>query len=761
MTEGNGRYREILEQKIRQGLLDNGYVLGDKLSVSLPGPSGSKVFRGEKDGEAVALKIASYSFLDSFEDDAVEKLDDFRRRERETLQQAGNHPNIPSYRDSFTIDGDERSEPIHVLVMEYLNHPSIADRIKKRERLSDGGAKILLRGGLSAENHLHIGLPTQILHRDVKTSNVLTSEDNAYLIDFDIVKQGDSDSTRATQLRPNGYYPEDFYRGTEDSQRPEHDVVALGNVAIAGIAGKEIEFLRYEQGVYGLEPIDTSRLNVYPEIRKYLAKITAPLGSRFHTAQEALEGLERVLGSSLPARIEPAQEPETREVAEIREGDLLGRYSIEETDTHIIITEMRDGKFLSSNKFEKGRDIYETAKRIREDLLGRWGGFPEHRGYLAEEHVDSVNREVDGVTLSFLQYAAQKNPILQPVVDGDQTMQEVYDEVKKGKPSVGRLVAEIAESFGGALTRFHDGPNPFEITSEYKQSREEHNPRVGKLEKVVSGAEQALGGLKENLEGAMLGGGLSFVSVVYLGSYFLPEASGLTQFLCYLSGTPLGVKLGSNIQRGFKRRFLKKKYNELQRMVTEGRAAAGLEDKVGDVSLDNRENNIVSIKTFGLGSILTFGMYGGLLYNGVDPMTAGVSSGLLGGVSLLPFRTLLKNHALKQKRLDLGFPAKVEMYTENYNLLESPDRLKDILSNAGLKKKLGRKKFVNDDGNIEVRYRDASRWAGRRSFGWPVRDFTETNVKVIAPKRKIAEPVLSLMESLIPIRKKISGGSGT
>ena len=302
MTDRNNGTRE----RIVAGLAERGYTLNEMLSTGA-GASGSVVFKGEYEGKPVALKLASYGLLNSFAGENVEKLKDFRRREVETLRLAGNHSNIPNYIESFNIEGNNQ-DPVYILVMEYLDYPSIAARIRAGERISDEEAKILLKDGLSAEDHLHTKLPTQILHRDIKTPNVLINGKKAYLIDFDIVKQGDRNSTRATNIEPNGYYPADFYGAIEEAQKPEHDVVALGNVAAAGIAGKEIGPLRYEQGLYGLEPVNTSRLNVSPAIRDYLAKMIAPPGKRFQTAREALEGLERIIGLSV-ALHQPVPQP--------------------------------------------------------------------------------------------------------------------------------------------------------------------------------------------------------------------------------------------------------------------------------------------------------------------------------------------------------------------------------------------------------------------------------------------------------------------
>ncbi|HEA46521.1 MAG TPA: hypothetical protein ENH99_01945 [Candidatus Pacearchaeota archaeon] len=433
-------------ERVVSGLAERGYTLGEILSTNL-GASGSAVFRGEYEGKPVALKLASYGFLNSFAGENVEKLENFRRREVETLRLAGNHPSIPNYIESFDID-IENQDPVYVLAMEYLDCPSIADRIARGERISDEEAKIFFRDGLSAEDHLHTGLPTQTLHRDVKTKNALFDGSKAYLIDFDIVKQGDGSSTRATQIEPNGYYPADFYGGTDDSHRPEHDVVALGNVAIAGIAGKEIGLIRYGQGGYGLEPVDTSNLNVSPEVRKYLAKMTAPPNQRFQTAREALEGLERILGSSVQI-VKPEPETQEQPPTEVAEPEVKEGWVIERQDTGNLLAVRKGGVYtgLAIPIAEEGKDVYEKVKDHEENA----------REIFSHTDIDSkmIDEEVRGATRAYFQYLAQENPdnsALGELARGEQSLEGIVRGVRKIKDKDQRneRADEIAEIFSGA-----------------------------------------------------------------------------------------------------------------------------------------------------------------------------------------------------------------------------------------------------------------------------------------------------------------------
>ena len=564
-------------ERVVSGLAERGYTLGEILSTNL-GASGSAVFRGEYEGKPVALKLASYGFLNSFAGENVEKLENFRRREVETLRLAGSHPSIPNYIESFDID-IENQDPVYVLAMEYLDCPSIADRIARGERISDEEAKIFFRDGLSAEDHLHTGLPTQTLHRDVKTKNALFDGSKAYLIDFDIVKQGDGSSTRATQIEPNGYYPADFYGGTDDSHRPEHDVVALGNVAIAGIAGKEIGLIRYGQGGYGLEPVDTSNLNVSPEVRKYLAKMTAPPNQRFQTAREALEGLERILGSSVPiVKPEPeTQEQPSTEVAEVGEDgeNLPSKYSITNHGhgawTFRMPKPSRGNDTASIlRQFDEGKDVHETIKNLRDKIANQFGYsqsvLPE--GSKMPDYLEAESQ----LTRVCLQYLAQENPTnsaLSELASG-KNPEQLYEEVKAGKPS--RL------QHGTNLFFRHPDLARFE----YKQARKEYDEKVGQLEEIASGVKGALGGIFDRYPyglfvGFWVGGGLGIATAAYL----FGNPGGIYDLLVPAGGI-FGAVAGSNFQRYLERRKLLEKITEMDSWNLTPESPKKLEDRVGE-----------------------------------------------------------------------------------------------------------------------------------------------------------------------------------
>jgi len=155
------------------------------------------------------------------------------------------------------------------------------------------------------------------------------------------------------------------------------------------------------------------------------------------------------------------------------------------------------------------------------------------------------------------------------------------------------------------------------------------------------------------------------------------------------------------------------------------------------------------------GLTTTLAALGGFYFGGMAGSVLGVAGGFsagyfLGAGTIESYSKYLTKRALKQKRLELGLPAKPEkpemLFVEEYTLPESPDRLKDVLSNSGLKKKFGRRKFVNEKGDVIVDYTPCNTYA---PFSFMCL-LEETSVEVRAPKRETAEPVLSVIESLIP-----------
>lgn len=151
------------------------------------------------------------------------------RREVEMLAPLAHEHILPVY-DS----GQEG--PWHYLVMPYISHGTLSDRLDTRGPLTPGEAGILLDQLASALQYAH---DHGILHRDIKPSNILLRDDAyAYLTDFGIAKS----FTQADSLTQTG-----SFIGTPEYMAPElfetqatqgSDIYALGVVLYAMLIGK-------------------------------------------------------------------------------------------------------------------------------------------------------------------------------------------------------------------------------------------------------------------------------------------------------------------------------------------------------------------------------------------------------------------------------------------------------------------------------------------------------------------------------------------
>lgn len=125
--------------------------------------------------------------------------------------------------------------PWHYLVMPYIQGGTLADRLKTRGPLSPTEADILLEQIANALQYAH---ERGILHRDIKTSNILLRDDTyAYLSDFGIARSLElvSELTQAGTIigTPEYMAPELVDRPASQSS----DIYALGIVLYSMLVG--------------------------------------------------------------------------------------------------------------------------------------------------------------------------------------------------------------------------------------------------------------------------------------------------------------------------------------------------------------------------------------------------------------------------------------------------------------------------------------------------------------------------------------------
>ena len=130
------------------------------------------LFRSSKLGRDVAIKVLP----DRFASDS-ERLARFQREAK--MLAALNHPNIAA------IYGFEQSSGIHALVMELVEGPTLADRIRTGAISVDESLPIA-RQIADAVEYAH---DNNVIHRDLKPANIKVKEDGTVkVLDFGLAK---------------------------------------------------------------------------------------------------------------------------------------------------------------------------------------------------------------------------------------------------------------------------------------------------------------------------------------------------------------------------------------------------------------------------------------------------------------------------------------------------------------------------------------------------------------------------------------------
>ena len=143
------------------------------------------------------------------------------------------HPHIISIHDVFEDNGTA------YYVMEYLDHGSLADVVKRQGRLAEADALRYIRQIADALRYIHA---RKMNHLDVKPGNILIDEeDHAVLIDFGLSKRYDDEGNQ-TSTTPvgisHGYAPlEQYKKGGVGTFSPSTDIYSLGATLYKLITG--------------------------------------------------------------------------------------------------------------------------------------------------------------------------------------------------------------------------------------------------------------------------------------------------------------------------------------------------------------------------------------------------------------------------------------------------------------------------------------------------------------------------------------------
>ncbi len=229
----------------------------------------------------------------------------FRERfMRESQRAAGlDHPNVIPIYDAGEIDGGDADGLLYI-AMRYVDGPDLRSLLRRDGRLGVGRTLYMLEQVASALDAAH---DNQLIHRDVKPSNILIAEpsEHVYLTDFGVAKQ-----TTAPDLTRTG-----IFVGTIEYAAPEQiegltldrrtDVYALGCVLYECLAGRPPFERDAEVAVMHahLTSPPPRLTEVRPDLPKELDRVIARAmaksrDERFATAPELVDAVHAILRRS-------------------------------------------------------------------------------------------------------------------------------------------------------------------------------------------------------------------------------------------------------------------------------------------------------------------------------------------------------------------------------------------------------------------------------------------------------------------------------
>lgn len=207
------------------------------------------------------------------------KCIDLFERESKLLKHL-DHPHIPNYIDSFTLQDDQ--ETYFLLVQEYVRGKTLTEWLEDGRRFQY--AEILALAWQAADilTYLHHFQPP-IIHRDLKPSNFMLDEnDKLWIIDFGAVR--DTLLTQGTRgstiIGTFGYMPMEQYEGRA---QPASDLYALGMTLIYLLTRQEPSQLPKHQ----LKPEFRSRCQVPESFSRVLDRLVElDLHHRYRSAEK-------------------------------------------------------------------------------------------------------------------------------------------------------------------------------------------------------------------------------------------------------------------------------------------------------------------------------------------------------------------------------------------------------------------------------------------------------------------------------------------
>lgn len=225
------------------------------------------------------------------------------QREAEVLSQL-NHPGIPEVEPEgyFTVFPRNSTEPIHCLVMEYIEGMNLEEYLQQRQNRPIN-QKLALEWLTELSTILDVVHSQNFFHRDIKPSNIMLKPDgNLALIDFGIARKvtstimGGGQNTRA--YTP-GYAAPEQEKGYAVLQS---DFFALGRTFVYLLTGKDPnEFYDPYTDEYNWRTAATHISSLLADFIDYL--MTRLPGERPLNTQIILQDLQQIEQNLYPAKV--------------------------------------------------------------------------------------------------------------------------------------------------------------------------------------------------------------------------------------------------------------------------------------------------------------------------------------------------------------------------------------------------------------------------------------------------------------------------
>jgi eukaryotic-like serine/threonine-protein kinase len=141
------------------------------------------------------------------------------RREAQLWEEASGHPNVLPIIDADVYEGNQV-----VIVSEYADGGSLADRIKNQGRFSLEQSVEMTAGILNGLEFLH---SRNIVHRDIKPANILLQGDTPRLADFGISRAMNTSTVSSVVVGTDSYMAPEAFDGKRNVQT---DIWSVGVV---------------------------------------------------------------------------------------------------------------------------------------------------------------------------------------------------------------------------------------------------------------------------------------------------------------------------------------------------------------------------------------------------------------------------------------------------------------------------------------------------------------------------------------------------